>query len=331
MELFNDLKDESKGVVIHHWDTDGLVSAALLLNYFAEHYPTKELHTFVPTITNYYLTADQYNFFQKQSYNFALTCDINFHEDTVNKLAKHFPGQVYMFDHHHQQPYKNVHYYNEPSPACASYISDQLGLPNNLQAVIAMVGDKEEAIQSDKIHYPKVEAMMTEHGVSFSQLLEMRRLIDSNYIVDDYEGMQETIHLLRYDPLAILTDVRLLDNISKIDTTLHTYLEQQPEKLTDLVYYMEIDNSYNLLSQLTRALSRKYSNKIIFTRQYKNEQYNCYIRRRDFDYDMRDMITYARSLGLNAGGKDDVVGMIIPRPRLEECFPKIQKKLLSLQ
>ena len=56
MEVFNDLTDkQSKGVIIHHWDTDGIVSAAILLNYFAEHFPNKKMETFVPTITNYYV------------------------------------------------------------------------------------------------------------------------------------------------------------------------------------------------------------------------------------------------------------------------------------
>lgn len=331
MNVFETLTNEqTKGVIIHHWDTDGIVSAALLLTYMHEHYPEKKVELFVPTITNYYLTEQQFAYFKQQGYQFALTCDINFPEETVNSLAETFPNQTYMFDHHHQTPYTNVHYFNEPHPACASYINDLLGFPNTVQSVIAIVGDKEEAIQQDTTYFPRVQEVMAEHGLTFMQLLEARQLIDSNYIVDDYAGMADTVQLVKDDPLAILTDVRLRDNVSTINETLSHITEQEPTKVSDHVYYFEIDSPFNILSHATRALSRQYPDKIIFTRHYKNDQYTCYVRRRDVAYDMTNMIAYARSLGLNSGGKEDVVGIIIPKELLAEIFPKIEAQLKSI-
>lgn len=333
MDPFKDLlTDHKKGLIVHHWDTDGMVSAALLLNYFAEKYPDKQLDIFTPTITNYYLTEQQYLEFQTKGYQFVLTCDINFQEDTVNKLAEIFPGQTYIFDHHHQTPYTNVHYYNEPHPACASYINDLLGSPNNLQAVIAIVGDREEAVQQDEEFYPRVQEMMEKHSLSFTQLLDARRLIDSNYIVDDYEGIRETVHLLQHDPEAVMTDVRLRDNIQRISDTMQAVMAEDPAVLSDTVLFKEIDTPMNILSHVTRNISRTYPDKIIFTKQHKGNQVTCYARRRDLlDVDMRDMIAFARDLGLNSGGKEDVVGIILPDEKFDDLFPKIKDKLLQLK
>ncbi len=332
MNPFADLTDkQKKGVIIHHWDTDGMVSAALLQNHFKKNYPDKKLELFTPTITNYYVTDQEYQKFIDKGYDFVLTCDINFQTDTINRLAEIFPGQVYVFDHHHQDPYTNVHYYNEPHPACASYINALLGNPNNLQQVIAIVGDKEEAVQQDPELYPMVEEMMEQHNITFTELLEARRLIDSNYIIDDYNGIRETVHLLRHDPLAVLTDVRLKDNITKIANETSRISDKEPKSISDHVMYKAISTKMNILSHVTRNLSRKYPDKIIFTKHFKNDQYTCYGRRRDLNVDMRDVIAFARELGLNSGGKEDVVGIIIPKDGIDEYFSKIQDKLTQLQ
>jgi hypothetical protein len=329
--VFADLGNLTKGVVIHHWDTDGIVSAAMLRNYFHQQFPDKKLDLFMPTITNYYLTDEQYTYLQQQGYEFILTCDLNFPSTTVQALAQRWPGQVYFFDHHHHPaPHENVHYFNMEHPACASHIAERLHLPYDLLPVIAMVGDREEGIQQDKTYYPYVQEVMAEHSLTFSQLLEVRRLIDSNYIVDDYEGITETIQLLQDDPLSVFTDVRLRDNLTKIDATISQLLEQPGQAIAPNVLFWDIQTNYNILSHVTRALSRQFPDKIIFTRQLKQEQHTCYIRRKDAQFDARDMIAYAHSLGLNSGGKPEVAGIIIPEVQLSTVFPQIQAKLIEL-
>lgn len=329
--VFADLSSLSKGVVIHHWDTDGIVSAAILRNYFQTQFPEKTLDVFMPSITNYYLTDSQYAYLQQQGYEFIVTCDLNFPSTTVQALAQRWPGQVYFFDHHHHPaPHENVHYYNMEHPACASHIAERLGLPYDLLPVIAMVGDREEGIQQDKTYYPYVREVMAQHNLTFSQLLEARRLIDSNYIVDDYEGIVETIQLLQDDPLAVFSDVRLQTNLTKIDVEIAKLLEQPGEAVAPNVLFWTVQTNYNILSHVTRALSRQFPNKIIFTRQLKQDQYTCYIRRKELSFDARDMIAFAHSLGLNSGGKPEVAGIIIPEAQLSTVFPQIQTKLIEL-
>lgn len=331
MAVFSDLAGLKRGVVIHHWDTDGVVSAAMLRNYFRQHFPAVILELFMPTVTNYYLTDDQYDYLQKQGYEFALTCDLNFPSDVVQRLAQLYPGQVYFFDHHHHPaPHENVHYYNKPHPACASHIAELLDLPYDLLPVIAMVGDREESIQHDPMFYPYVQTVMADANLTFSQLLLIRSLIDSNYIVDDYKGIAETIALVQDDPLSILTEVHLQANLKKIAATITELIARPAQPLSENVSFWDISTPYNILSHVTRHLSRQYPQQIMFTRQLKNQQYTCYIRRREMQFDVRQMISYAHTLGLNAGGKEEVAGIIIPPERIQEVFPKIQSELLRL-
>lgn len=331
MDVIADFLPQGKrGVIIHHWDTDGLCSAAELLNYCQKRWPDKKIDTFVPTITNYYLTEQQYTYLQKQGYDFVMTCDINFQADTINRLAELFPKQAFIFDHHHQTPYTNVHYYNEPYPSCAAYICAALQQPYSLTAVMAIVGDREESIQKDPKFYPIVQEGMAEHGLTFSQLLDVRRLIDSNYIVEDYAGMITTIELLRHDPLAVLTDVTLQSNVQRMGNEIDILTTVTPKQVTDLIMEFTINTHMNLLSQMTRHWSRQYPDNIIITHQFQHEQYNCYMRRRTASVDMRSMISYARSLGLNAGGKEEVVGIIIPDGKFDYFFPKLVDQLKQL-
>lgn len=331
MNPFASILGRKKGVIIHHWDTDGIVSAAILRNYFAEHYPDKTVELFVPEITNYFLTEEQFAYLQAQHYDFVLTCDFNLPADMVQRLAELWPDQVYFFDHHHHdQPYDTVHYYNKLHPACASYICEVLGLPCDLLPVIAMVGDREEGIQQDATFYPYVQAVVADNNITFSELLQIRELIDSNYIMDDYAGIMETIKLVQDDPLAVLNDVRLQTNLSTIAQTVEQYVTQPPQQLSNVVSAWEISTKYNVLSHITRHLSRAYPDKIIFTRQRKGDQTTCYIRRRTLAFDVRQMIEFAHSLGLNSGGKEEVAGIIIPQARLEEFLPKIQQHLLDI-
>jgi len=330
MDPFVPIQGRRKGVIIHHWDTDGIVSAAILRNYFAEHYPDKTLELFTPGITNYYLTDEQFAYLQAQQYEFVLTCDFNLPADMVQRLAQLWPNQVYFFDHHHHPaPHPNVHYFNKLHPACASHICEVLNLPYDLLPVIAMVGDREEGIQQDQEFYPFVQAAMAENNITFSELLRIRELIDSNYIMDDYAGISETIKLIQDDPLAVLNDVRLLANVSTIAQTVEHYITQSPQQLSNTVYAWEISTKFNVLSHITRHLSRAYPDKIIFTRQQKGEHTTCYVRRRSNQFDVRQMIEYAHSLGLNAGGKEEVAGIIIPQVQLDEYLPKIQQHLLE--
>ncbi|MFA5995854.1 MAG: DHH family phosphoesterase [Patescibacteria group bacterium] len=331
MAIFSNLQvNLKKGVIIHHWDTDGLVSAALLLNYFQQQYPEKKVELFTPVFGNYYLTTEQYDYLQQQGYQFVITCDINFPAETITQLAKLFPEQIYVIDHHRKTDYSGAQYFHENIPACAALITKLLNLSNNLLMVLGLVGDKEELIQADKIYYPIVQEVMADYNLTFTQLLELRRLIDSNYITNDYVGMLETIALLQTDPLSLLNDVRLQEHLVTINAEIQHLINKSVEQLSAKVKLLVVDTQLQVLSQVTRHLSRQYPADIIFTYQVTAAQVNCYVRRRNSTVAVSSLIDWAHDLNLNAGGKPEVVGIIVPLAHWATILPKLQAKLLTL-
>ncbi|MCK5030661.1 MAG: single-stranded DNA-specific exonuclease, partial [Thermoplasmatales archaeon] len=53
-----------KGLLIHHWDTDGICSVRLLL----EHLNDKDITNRTPILGNYFLTEDELNEYSKYDF-----------------------------------------------------------------------------------------------------------------------------------------------------------------------------------------------------------------------------------------------------------------------
>ena len=141
MQELNQLKDTKKGLIVHHWDTDGLASAAMLLRFFEKLNANIKIELMTPTINNFYLQSEEYDVIKDQNFDFIITCDINFPEDVVFKLAEIKPGKVFVFDHHKQDPIKAVFYYNKPYPSCSLVLRDYLHLEFDMLSIIGDIGD----------------------------------------------------------------------------------------------------------------------------------------------------------------------------------------------
>ena len=77
--MFDDLK--GKGLIIHHWDTDGICSARLLLEYLDD----MNIVNKTPVLGNYYLTEGEISDFSK--YDYAIILDMSLPEDNILKLS----------------------------------------------------------------------------------------------------------------------------------------------------------------------------------------------------------------------------------------------------
>ncbi len=78
--MFEDLK--GSGLLIHHWDTDGICSARLLL----EKLP-KDIVNKTPVLGNYFLTEEELTAYS--SYDYVIVVDMALPEENILRLAKH--------------------------------------------------------------------------------------------------------------------------------------------------------------------------------------------------------------------------------------------------
>ena len=93
-----------KGLLIHHWDTDGICSAKLLL----EHLSNKAIINKTPELGNYFLADKELD--EHSNYDFIIVVDMNLPEENILRLAKN--AKVIIFDHHLGKEIKQVFHHN---------------------------------------------------------------------------------------------------------------------------------------------------------------------------------------------------------------------------
>ncbi|MBE9592603.1 MAG: single-stranded DNA-specific exonuclease, partial [Proteobacteria bacterium] len=95
---------QGKGLLIHHWDADGICSARLLLEYLAD----RDMTNKTPELGNYFLTEKELADYS--DYDFVIVADMALPEDNILRLAKN--AKVMIFDHHLGKEIKEVFHHN---------------------------------------------------------------------------------------------------------------------------------------------------------------------------------------------------------------------------
>ncbi len=304
--------------ILHHWDTDGLASAALFAAYIQEQSPKTVLQFFHPTINNYFLTPHEYTEIEQCAPDVLIVTDLNFAVDVIEQLEQQH-AQVFVFDHHSQtadiqRPGKQDSSY----PGCSYLVAEYLQSPLQLVGVLGMVGDQEEKLKDNDQYYQIVEQVMKEQEISFDELLRITKLMDTAYVVGDTESFVGIIQLLQQDPKVLLTHSGLLQNEERIKKEMEKELATELKEHGSRVLFHSIASDFSLISEITRALARQHPEQIIVTEQERGDDSSLYVRRRDSDYDCGAVVQLARERGYNAGGKAEVAGIVLPTSDLQK-------------
>ncbi len=320
-----------KIVLIHHWDVDGLASAALIFQFAQQHRIISTIELFTPTVNNYFLNESEFIAIQQAAPDAIVVVDYNIPLDNIERLEQIAP-LVFVFDHHVQTAGINRPGLQDTNyPGCSMLVSDYLMQPLSIAAVLGMVGDQEELIQERTDFYPSVEQMMTEHQLTFDQIMRLTKLLDTSYIVDDTAALRHSIDLIRKhclqsaEPRAVLNDPQLLQQETKIKKDFDN--EVVNKNFCSLqnghVLYYQLTTPFSLISEVTRALARKYPNQIIITSQQRGAQASLYVRSRISGIDLTPVVDAARAHGFNAGGKPEVAGVVLPSAQVEQFVEEI--------
>lgn len=299
-------------LLVHHWDTDGLASAALIQKYAHAHQWQTHFTLMHPQINNYFLTETELQKISAERYDAIVTVDLNFPLSTIEALEK-FGVPVFVFDHHAQTAHINrPGLQNIAYPGCSMLVNDYLLQPLSLTAVLGMVGDQEMRITQYADFYPQVEQMMKEHRVTLKELIHITKLIDSCYVWHDFDGMKEAIQILHGDPLNIKTNERFIENDKKLSQELAHVLRAPLTEERPHVLSLHIESAASIISETTRFLSSEHPDDVIVTDQSYEEFGNIYVRRSSCDIDLSYIAEEARKRGYTAGGKSEVTGVILP-------------------
>ena len=316
-------------LIIHHWDTDGLCSGAMILEQLGE----RKAETWTPPLGTFYLTSEHIEY--ARGFDNVIICDMALPAGNVKAIAG--SANVIMFDHHHQDPIDGITHINpvahgasgDDYPSNTWVMKEHLGLPLRFHVLLGFIGDREQKIKDNPPFWKRIQEYMTQNGVTFENLLELVYLIDSSYKVGDRDSVTEAPHLLREYKTRedILGNGTWKANLENLEKKMDRVLSEPPEEV-DGVQLKRLDTPYAIISQVTRRLAWGTGrDTVVVNTGFFEDQDQLYSRSNIVDY--HDLITKAKAYGFNAGGKKDVIGAIIPKFEtenfLEETIEYIKK------
>ena len=163
-------------LILHHWDADGICSAALLYD--------NEMDLMTPTIGNYFLTDEEIEHIKSKGYERIYIVDLALHENSIKKLAK--IAKVKIFDNHLTKKLEGIEYVNpiieggsEEEFPSASWVVGSYLKQRDLLAFLGVVGDWEERIKKTKF-YGRLKKFMEKNELNFEEMLDMVKLIEES-------------------------------------------------------------------------------------------------------------------------------------------------------
>lgn len=317
---------EGEGLIIHHWDTDGICSACLLLEYLND----KNVDNKTPQIGNYYLTKDEINGFSK--YDYIIIVDMSLPEENISELANN--SKVIIFDHHLGTKIKQVFHHNpviegknpDEHPSASWIINSYLANDVNIYSLLGIVGDHEKKISNNGYFFGLINDFCRQNKLVFDDILRMVYLIDSSYKVGDQRGVEEAPRILlkMKSPNELLENKIWGDNLIKLEKEINDQLNKKFENI-DGILFKKIDTKYNIISTVTRQAAWTYKkNVVVLNTGFFEERDQVYVRS---NFNIEPMIKRGKDLGYKCGGKKEVLGAIVPKGETENFVEEIMNFL----
>jgi single-stranded DNA-specific DHH superfamily exonuclease len=316
------------GILIHHWDTDGVCSARLLLEKLS-----KDVVNKTPVLGNYFLTEEELASYA--SFNFIIVVDMALPEENITRLAK--SAKVLIFDHHLQKPILGVVHHNpigngeDPllHPSASWIVNEFLGNPVNVFALLGIIGDYEKRIQTNKGFYSKITDFCIKEHFTFEELLMMVYLLDSSYKVGDRKAVEEVPRLLfdYTDARRILQNVRWKNNLVLLEEEIKKLVNAPCEEKQGILL-KRVHTKFNIISTVTRRIAwdTRKDTVVVNTGFFKDSD-QIYVRS---SKNLQPLIQHGKMLGYRCGGKTEVLGAVLPKEKSESFINEIVR-FLSVQ
>jgi len=310
------------GLLLHHWDTDGICSARLLLERCAD----KKLANKTPQLGNYYLTEDELDVYRR--YDYIIVVDMALPEENIKVLAK--KSKMLIFDHHLQKQIPGVLHHNpisqgkspEEYPSASWIVNDYLGNPVNLFAILGIIGDFEQRILTNKKFSQIITEFCKHNTLTFDELLQMVYLLDSNYKVGDRPTVEAAPRLLlkNEDMKYILGQKQWKKNLTLLEKEI-TKMVEMPGAEQQGVLLKTIHTSYNIISTVTRRIAwEQKKDTVVINTGFFNDRDQIYVRSAK---NLQPLIQQGTNHGFKCGGKTEVLGAVISKEKTEGFVQEI--------
>lgn len=295
-------------LIIHHWDTDGICSAAMLYG--------RDTENMTPKIGNYFLENEELETIENGNFDEIYVVDMALNESSMKALADIAPVKV--FDHHATKKVDGVEYTNpiiqgmdeEDWPSASWVVGNATGREDSILAFLGAVGDWEERLKDTRF-YGRLRNFMDGTSTTFEEMHTMVRLIDSSYKIGDKGEVESAVGMLSKAGDVkeyVMNNRKWIRNRETIDFEMKKALDGMG-RIVNGVTIKEVDSRYNIISAVARKLWDKKSYVVVTNCSYFPDDCQVYVRGES----CLGLIKAAVGKGYVAGGKKNVMGAIVPK------------------
>ena len=290
------LESAGKLAVVHHWDSDGIASAAIV------HRLRPDASFYVPRIGLFSAGALP----ELEGCDAVLLLDYGVRAREVEALEGRLGVPVAVIDHHVNEA-RGMLFCNPVAlggsedewPSTTWVMRRLLGLEGFDDLVApGLVGDLGSRAASflDKL----------ETGSSLEELLLAANLVDSCYRAVDYQGIARARQLLSEGGVqAVLRDSRLRGTLEEVEREFSAVLSSlEPEARGVVVVYRAVTDFY-LTSRLGRRLADRHPESIVVLVNRVRRLGSAYVYVRSQHLSLRAVLESLRA-AMHVGGKDKV-------------------------
>lgn len=310
--------------VVHHWDTDGIASAAKLRKIFDP-----------GAFENVSPPIGDFSFDERIEDVMRSTEDLFVVDLNLPHLVEDIERRVTFIDHHVQKSIRNAKVVQinplvegasaDAYPSATTVISHRYDSWDilSLLGAVGDVGDKAFDIEP-------LRKVLESQDLTREQIKELVQLIDSNYISMDQKGVEEAVVILyEEDPKDLLDNEEWKNKVRSIEDTMEKALHRIEEFYG--FAYIDFSSPYNVISKLARKATWEmgYPGSLVVNRDF-NGKAQTYLRVNDSvseEMDIPALIEEMRSLGVNAGGKKVVMGSFYDPSLTDDVLSRIKIKI----
>ncbi len=324
-------RGKGRVAVVHHWDADGIASAALVIEEVRRVSPGARVHNCSPTIGRWALDEGEVAIVRAWRPDLLVIVDLAIRDDDLDAILDGLPGvPALMVDHHRAEvpEHPRLEYRNPVAeglpetdyPSCSWVLREMLGRDMDLLTVLGVFGDRGRGMVEEPI-WETMRGFLETSPMDWDDMHLLVDLVDSSAKRVDLPSVNEAVgHLLDgwRDPKGLLDLPDWREGNQEVERALVMELERGPETVTDGILVKTIDTPYLVISTAARRLLRTREERVVVVVNmgYSEDEAQVYVRRKG-DLDLAPLIPVMRGRGYSAGGKGEVLGVILPHGDLD--------------
>ena len=308
-------------LIIHHWDTDGITSAALLIRALN----IEEFGNLTPPIGEFRFDERIKRAIEEVEKIYVLDLSLPHEVEDIER-------EIVFIDHHIQSRVKNPRV-KQINPALegdeapsASFVVSQYFNIWNAWSALGVIGD----IGEKAFKIPKVEELLEMEGITKEEALRLVSLIDSNYVTMDRESVEKALRVVLENPIKdLLTYEPWLKKAEAIEEAVQDAISKAEVK--NGIAFMTFKSPFNIISKVARKAVWEigYEGAVVVNEDFhrKAQIYFRVSSKMAEKINMAQIIAELKGKGFNAGGKREVLGCICEKNRIEEALDIINAHL----